>query len=207
MRAQSRATAVLGPTNTGKTHYAIERMLAHRTGVIGLPLPMARIEPNYQKLVEGLAPKKGREVARSIITSDTHEKEFAISLELHGKRIRIGGCAKGAGMINPNMATMLCLITTDASVGRNCLNEATRDAVNHTFNRITIDGDTSTNDTVLVLANGAAENKTIRRGTKECGHFAHALRFVMNRLAKAIVRDGGVKAHMARHSSMSGFTK
>ena len=160
------------------------------TGVIGLPLPMMRIAPRYEELVASLDRKKGNEVARAIITSDTHEKEFAISLELHGKRIRIGGCAKGAGMINPNMATMLCLITTDANLGQNCLNEAVHEAVEHTFNRITIDGDTSTNDSVIVLAHGAAENKSIRRGSKECEHFAHALRFVMNRLAKAIVRDG-----------------
>ena len=160
------------------------------TGVIGLPMPMKRIEPKFGELVQSLHPKKGNDVARAIITSDTHEKEFAISLKLHGKRIRIGGCAKGAGMINPNMATMLCFITTDAAIGQNCLNEAVKNGVDETFNRITIDGDTSTNDSVLVLANGAAENKTIRRGTSECAHFAHALRFVMNRLAKAIVRDG-----------------
>ena len=160
------------------------------TGVIGLPMPMMRIEPHYEALVEGLGEKKGTDVAKSIITSDTHEKEFAISFEIDGKRVRIGGCAKGAGMINPNMATMLCYITTDANVGQNCLNQAVNDAVENTFNRITIDGDTSTNDTVIVLANGAAGNKTMRRGSKECGNFCHALEFVMNRLAKAIVRDG-----------------
>ncbi|MGC6466016.1 MAG: bifunctional glutamate N-acetyltransferase/amino-acid acetyltransferase ArgJ [Akkermansiaceae bacterium] len=160
------------------------------TGVIGLPLPMARIEPNYGALVETLGPKKGHEVASAIITSDTHEKEFAISLELDGKRIRIGGCAKGAGMINPNMATMLCFITTDANLNPSCLQRSVKDAVENTFNRITIDGDTSTNDTVLVLANGAAGNKRIARGSKNCRIFAHALEFVMGKLAKAIVRDG-----------------
>ncbi|MGC6567344.1 MAG: bifunctional glutamate N-acetyltransferase/amino-acid acetyltransferase ArgJ [Akkermansiaceae bacterium] len=160
------------------------------TGVIGLPLPMARIEPNYGALVETLGPKKGHEVASAIITSDTHKKEFAISLELDGKRIRIGGCAKGAGMINPNMATMLCFITTDANLNPSCLQRSVKDAVENTFNRITIDGDTSTNDTVLVLANGAAGNKRIARGSKNCRIFAHALEFVMGKLAKAIVRDG-----------------
>ena len=160
------------------------------TGVIGLPMPMIRIEPKYEELVAGLGSKNGNDVARSIITSDTHEKEFAISFELHGKRVRIGGCAKGAGMINPNMATMLCFVTTDANIGKSCLKEAIENSVENTFNRITIDGDTSTNDSVIVLANGAAENKTIRRGTKECRDFSHALEFVMNKLAKAIVRDG-----------------
>lgn len=165
-------------------------VLVCSTGVIGLPMPMMRIEPHYQKLVEGLGPKNGNDVARAIITSDTHEKEFAISFKLGGKRVRIGGCAKGAGMINPNMATMLCYVTTDANVGKKCLRDAIEDAVENTFNRITIDGDTSTNDTVIVLANGAAENKTIRRGSTDCQNFSHALQFVMNKLAKAIVRDG-----------------
>ena len=160
------------------------------TGVIGLPMPMMRIEPHYEALVNGLEDKKGNDVAKSIITSDTHEKEFAISFEIGGKRIRIGGCAKGAGMINPNMATMLCFITTDANVGQKCLDLAVAQAVENTFNRITIDGDTSTNDSVIVLANGAADNKLMRRGSKECGDFCHAMEFVMNRLAKAIVRDG-----------------
>lgn len=165
-------------------------VLVCSTGVIGLPMPMMRIEPHYQSLVDGLHPKKGSDVAKAIITSDTHEKEFAISVQLGGKRIRIGGCAKGAGMINPNMATMLCFITTDADIGKNCLKEAIEESVENTFNRITIDGDTSTNDSVLVMANGAAGNKTIRRGTKDCQNFSHALQFVMNKLAKAIVRDG-----------------
>ncbi len=160
------------------------------TGVIGLPMPMMRIEPHYEALVEGLDPKKGTDVAKAIITSDTHEKEFAISLELGGQRIRIGGCAKGAGMINPNMATMLCYITTDADVSQTCLEAATEEAVENTFNRITIDGDTSTNDSVIVLANGAARNKTLKSGSKDCTNFRHALQFVMNKLAKAIVRDG-----------------
>jgi glutamate N-acetyltransferase/amino-acid N-acetyltransferase len=160
------------------------------TGVIGLPLPMSRIDPNYDRLFESLGNKNGNDVAKAIITSDTHEKEFAISFDLDGTRIRIGGCAKGAGMINPNMATMLCFVTTDAKLHPVCLERAVKDAVEHTFNRITIDGDTSTNDTVLVLANGAAGNKTIARNSKNCKIFSHALQFVMGKLAKAIVRDG-----------------
>ncbi len=160
------------------------------TGVIGLPLPMSRISPKIPPLVETLKPKKGKKFAQSIITSDTHEKEYAISYEHEGKVIRIGGCAKGAGMINPNMATMLCFITTDANIGAACLQKAVDHAVQETFNRISIDGDTSTNDAVLVLANGAAENKTFRRNSMACKIFSHALRFLMNKLAKAIVRDG-----------------
>ncbi len=160
------------------------------TGVIGLPLPMNRVEAGFPSLAQGLKAKGGNEVAKAIITSDTHEKEFAISFDLDGTRIRIGGCAKGAGMINPNMATMLCFITTDANVSEGCFDRAVKDAVENTFNRITIDGDTSTNDSVIVLANGAAGNKRIARGSKQCRIFEHALQFVMNKLAKAIVRDG-----------------
>jgi len=160
------------------------------TGVIGLPLPMKRILPKIEPLVEEMTLKKGNEVAKAIITSDTHEKEFAISYKFEGTKIKIGGCAKGAGMINPNMATMLCFITTDAKVSEDCLRKATDHAVQNTFNRISIDGDTSTNDTVLVMANGAAENKSFRRNSKACALFCHALEFVMNRLAKSIVRDG-----------------
>ncbi len=160
------------------------------TGVIGLPMPMMRIEPHYQNLIDGLDPKKGPNVAKAIITSDTHEKEFAISVKLGDQRIRIGGCAKGAGMINPNMATMLCYVTTDADISKKCLKKALEESVENTFNRITIDGDTSTNDSVILMANGAAKNKTIRWGTKDCQNFSHALQFVMNKLAKAIVRDG-----------------
>ncbi len=160
------------------------------TGVIGLPMPMMRIDPHYEALVAGLDEKKGNDVARAIITSDTVEKDFAISVELGGQRVRIGGCAKGAGMINPNMATMLSFITTDANVTQSCLESAVEEAVENTFNRITIDGDTSTNDSVIVLANGAAGNKPLRHGTKDSTNFCHALQFVMNKLAKAIVRDG-----------------
>ena len=160
------------------------------TGVIGLPLPMSRVDPHYDRLIGSLGNKKGNDVAKAIITSDTHEKEFAISFDLDGTRIRIGGCAKGAGMINPNMATMLCFVTTDAKLHPTCFERAVKDAVEHTFNRITIDGDTSTNDTVLALANGAAGNKTIARNSKNCKIFSHALQFVMSKLAKAIVRDG-----------------
>lgn len=160
------------------------------TGVIGLPLPMSRIEPQIEPLTEALAPKAGNDFAKAIITSDTHEKEFAISYEFEGSKIRIGGCAKGAGMINPNMATMLCFITTDANVKQENLAKTVEHAVQNTFNRISIDGDTSTNDTVLVMANGAAGNKPFRRNSQACKVFSHALEFVMNKLAKAIVRDG-----------------
>ncbi|BCX47906.1 bifuncational ornithine acetyltransferase/N-acetylglutamate synthase [Haloferula helveola] len=160
------------------------------TGVIGLPMPMARIEPKYDDLVAGLGPKNGTDVANAIITSDTHHKELAISFELGEHRVRLGGCVKGAGMICPSMATMLCFITTDAAIPRDCLQKVTLEAVEDSFNRITIDGDTSTNDTVLVLANGAAGMKPVRKNGPRCRQFGKALRWLMIELAKAVVRDG-----------------
>jgi glutamate N-acetyltransferase/amino-acid N-acetyltransferase len=160
------------------------------TGVIGLPMPMMRIEPKYGELIAGLGAKNGSDVAAAIITSDTHPKEIAISFDLGDTRVRLGGCVKGAGMISPSMATMLCFITTDANIPSACLRKAVLECVEESFNRITIDGDMSTNDTVLVLANGASGMPPIRRNGKRCRQFRRALRWLMLELAKAVVRDG-----------------
>lgn len=160
------------------------------TGVIGLPMPMMRLEPHYENLVHGLGPKNGSQVAEAIITSDTHAKEIAISFDIGEHRIRLGGCVKGAGMISPSMATMLCFITTDANIPSECLRKAVLECVEDSFNRITIDGDMSTNDTVLVLANGASGMPPIHRNGKHCRQFRTALRWLMLELAKAVVRDG-----------------
>jgi glutamate N-acetyltransferase/amino-acid N-acetyltransferase len=160
------------------------------TGVIGLPMPMVRIEPRFEELVEGLDSRRGTDVAKAIITSDTRHKEIAISFDLGGHRVRIGGCVKGAGMISPSMATMLCFITTDANVPREGLRKAVLECVDESFNRITIDGDMSTNDTVLVLANGRSGMPPIRRGSPLCRQFRAALCWVMLELAQAVVKDG-----------------
>jgi glutamate N-acetyltransferase/amino-acid N-acetyltransferase len=160
------------------------------TGVIGLPMPMTRIEPRLGELVESLAPKRGHEVAEAIMTSDTRPKELAISFELGQTRVRLGGCVKGAGMISPSMATMLCFITTDAAISHDCLRRAVLETVEESFNRITIDGDTSTNDSVLVLANGASGMTPARRNGPRCRQFREALRWLMLELAKDVVRDG-----------------
>jgi glutamate N-acetyltransferase/amino-acid N-acetyltransferase len=160
------------------------------TGVIGLPMPMMRVEPKFDELVERLAAKQGPDVAAAIITSDTRPKEIAISFDLGEHRVRIGGCVKGAGMISPSMATMLCFITTDANVPKEALRKAVLECVEGSFNRITIDGDMSTNDTVMVLANGASGMPAIRRGSAQCKQFREALQWVMLELAKAVVRDG-----------------
>lgn len=166
------------------------QMAVCSTGVIGLPLPMMRIEPKLTELVDGLRRRQGTQVAEAIMTSDTHHKEVAISFKLGEYKIRIGACAKGAGMINPNMATMLCFVTTDAKLSAAALEKATQEAVEHSFNRITIDGDTSTNDTVLMMANGASGIPTIRRNSAACKTFREALNYVMLKLAKQLVRDG-----------------
>ena len=125
-----------------------------------------------------------------LITSDTHAKEIAISFDLGEHRVRIGGCVKGAGMISPSMATMLCFITTDASISSECLRKGVLECVEESFNRITIDGDMSTNDTVIVLANGASQMPVIRRNSSNCKLFRKALNWLMLELAKAVVRDG-----------------
>lgn len=160
------------------------------TGVIGLPMPMMRIEPHYAALVDGLSEQRGSDVAAAIITSDTRPKEVAIEFDLGGKRVRLGGCVKGAGMISPSMATMLCFITTDAHMSPALLRKCALECVEHSFNRITIDGDMSTNDTVLVLANGASGMAPIERHSDDYTRFREALLYVMLHLAKAVVRDG-----------------
>jgi glutamate N-acetyltransferase / amino-acid N-acetyltransferase len=160
------------------------------TGVIGLPMPMVRVTPNIPALVKALKKNKGNDFARAIITSDTHEKEVAISFEVGEHRVRIGGCVKGAGMISPSMATMLCFITTDANLTKECIQHAVSEAVEESFNRITIDGDMSTNDSVIVLANGASGMPVARRNGTACRQFRNALGWVMLELAKAVVRDG-----------------
>lgn len=160
------------------------------TGVIGLPMPMMRILPKIEDLMVEMTPEAGNAIASAIITSDTTTKEVAIEFELGGKTVRIGACAKGAGMISPCMATMFCFVTTDAKISKKLLQKATSDAVSRSFNRITIDGDMSTNDTVLVLANGASGMEEIAEGSEEYQVFSAALDEVMLDMAKHIVKDG-----------------
>lgn len=159
------------------------------TGVIGLPMPMMRIEPRIPELCSSLSADKGHDVASAIITSDTREKEVAVELQIGGKTVRIGSCCKGAGMISPCMATMICLICTDAGVERGDLEATVREGVGLSFNRITIDGDMSTNDTCLVMANGAS-GVQLAPGKPGWDEFVEALHFVMMEQAKHIVQDG-----------------
>lgn len=191
-------TGVTGIQDARKSARTIAKSLGLRqgqiavcsTGVIGLPMPMVRIEPKLPALVDKLARKQGTEVAKAIMTSDTQHKEIAITFELGEHKVKIGACAKGAGMICPSMATMLCFITTDANIGKECLDKAVHESVENSFNRITIDGDMSTNDSVVVLANGQSKMPRIRRNSKLCRQFREALDFVMLEMAQALVRDG-----------------
>ena len=128
--------------------------------------------------------------AKAIMTTDTREKEVAVTVEIGGKIVTIGGMAKGSGMIHPNMCTMLAFLTTDAVISRKALKAALRADVEETYNMISVDGDTSTNDTVLLLANGMAENPKIKEGTKEFELFAEALHEVNETLAKKMAGDG-----------------
>lgn len=164
-----------------------DEVLVASTGVIGVPLPMDQIRQGAEAIE--FSADGGRRFARAIITTDTRTKEAAAELEVGGRSVRIGGSAKGAGMIHPNMATMLAFVTTDAAVDPAFLQAALSRAGADTFNMISIDGDTSTNDTLVVLANGAAGNPIISGGA-DGERFAAALTYVCGELAKAIVSDG-----------------
>jgi glutamate N-acetyltransferase/amino-acid N-acetyltransferase len=160
------------------------------TGVIGTPLPMGRIRPQIDVLVDGLGNATMDDVAAAIMTTDTFPKIVAKRKKIGNKMITITGICKGAGMIQPNMATMLSFIVTDAVIDKPALDAALRQAVGRSFNRITIDGDMSTNDTVLIMANGAAGNETIKMKSKGYEIFEGALTELAYELSELIVRDG-----------------
>jgi glutamate N-acetyltransferase/amino-acid N-acetyltransferase len=168
----------------------MRQVLVASTGIIGMPMPMERITPKMGALKDSLASDGSDKAAKAIMTSDTRPKSYAIEVPCGDGTFRIGGIAKGAGMICPNMATMLCFITTDAKISRDELKRAMRFAVDQSFNRITIDGDTSTNDTVIVMTNGMADAPPIKKGSSEMEIFRCALHKVMLELAKMIVADG-----------------
>ncbi|HEY8346656.1 MAG TPA: bifunctional glutamate N-acetyltransferase/amino-acid acetyltransferase ArgJ [Symbiobacteriaceae bacterium] len=160
------------------------------TGVIGVPLPMDRIRAGITMAAASISESGGDDAAEAIMTTDTRRKQYAVQVTIGGVPVTIGAMAKGAGMIHPNMATMLAFVTTDASIDREALQAALKQAVDKSFHMITVDGDTSTNDMVLVLANGLARNPRISAGTPEYETFAQALEQVLIYLAKEIARDG-----------------
>lgn len=168
----------------------VRRVLVCSTGRIGVPLPVEKMADKLPELAARLSAKNGTLAAQAIMTSDTYAKEYAVEVKGPGGTFRIGGMAKGAGMIDPNMATMLCVITTDAKISKGALQNALHTAAERSFNRITVDGDMSTNDTVLVLANGAAGGASLKSGSPDYALFSEALNEVCTQLAFMIVRDG-----------------
>ena len=172
----------------GKLGLKSDQVMVASTGVIGTYLPMDRIKQGIERI--GLSPNSGHDLAQAIMTTDTIPKEIAISFEIDGKEVTIGGVCKGAGMIHPNMATMLCFLTTDAAAEADFLQTALKRAADVSFNMITVDGDTSTNDTMIIFANGLAGNRPLHSKSPGAGTFQSALDEVCIYLAKSIARDG-----------------
>lgn len=159
------------------------------TGVIGDHLPMGRISSGIERAAAEMT-RDGGGFAEAILTTDTRVKEAAVRVKLGGKAATVGGTAKGSGMIHPNMGTMLAFLTTDAAVEKGCLQKALSEATDRTFNRVTVDGDTSPSDMAILLANGAAGNEPLTAGSAEYPVFAQAVESVARGLAREIARDG-----------------
>lgn len=166
------------------------------TGVIGQELNIRAIEEGVPEAVKALSYDGSDGIAQAILTTDLRKKEIAVSCEIGGKTVTIGGIAKGSGMIHPNMGTMLAFLTSDCAITIEPLQEILGDAVKRTFNRVSIDGDTSTNDTCLLLANGLAENPSITGPGEAYDTFVAALLEVMTYLAREIARDGEGAKHL-----------
>ena len=169
---------------------APELFLVCSTGRIGVPLRMDIILPGIEKLAQAVVPTGGESAARGIMTTDLVPKRFTVPFTANGKSCRLTGIAKGSGMIQPCMATMLAFLLTDAKVDRRALQKTLKAAVDQSFNRISVDADQSTNDTVLLLANGRAGNAALKPGHPDWPSFVAALEGVTFRLAMAMVRDG-----------------
>ncbi len=167
-----------------------EDFIVCSTGVIGQTLNVSVIEDACPTLAALLSRDGSGDAAAAIMTTDTKKKEIAVSFELGGKEVRLGGIAKGSGMIHPNMGTMLCFLTTDCAISPDVLQDALYEVTKVTFNRVSVDGDTSTNDTCCILASGAAENPLIDWKSEDYDVFYGALKFVCTELAKKIAGDG-----------------
>jgi glutamate N-acetyltransferase/amino-acid N-acetyltransferase len=165
-------------------------VLVAATGVIGIPLPMDKIRAALPKLSQSLSPQGGRAAAEAIMTTDTHPKEAAVRIEVGGRPVTIGGIAKGVAMLEPHLATMLCFVASDAAIARGALAPVLKRAVDRSFNRVTVDSDTSTSDTVAIIANGLAENTPLEAGSRGIRQFAAGVDAVMAKLARMLVKDG-----------------
>ena len=173
-------------------HIPEDSVLVASTGVIGMQLPIDRIVKGISLLAEGKthSQEAGLDAAKAIMTTDTQPKYVGVQVEIGGRTVTIGGMCKGSGMIHPNMCTMLGFITTDAAITKEMLQKALSDDVKDTYNMVSVDGDTSTNDTVLLLANGLAENPVIDKEDENYAEFKKALNYVNTELAKKIAGDG-----------------
>lgn len=191
------------------TGVSAENILVCSTGVIGVNLPMDTILKGVEKVYKGIGreAENGADASEAIMTTDTHSKTAAAEIEIGGKTVTIGGMAKGSGMINPNMATMLCFITTDCAVSRELLDKALKDSVADSFNMISVDGDMSTNDTVLAIANGMAENKVIDSENQDYEKFKEALFYINKKLAIACADDGEGATKLIEARAMGCKTK
>ena len=169
-----------------------DSVLVASTGVIGMQLPMDRLAAGVRTMVPMLdgSRESGLEASRAIMTTDTRNKEAAVQFQIGGKTVTIGGMCKGSGMIHPNMCTMLAFVTTDLAISRELLQEALSEDIRDTYNMISVDGDTSTNDTVLLLANGMAGNPEITEKNQDYELFCKALNYVNETLAKKMAGDG-----------------
>lgn len=183
-----------------------QNVLVASTGIIGKRLPLEKIKAAISNLAKKASSRSSLACAQAIMTTDTHPKQSAVKIEIGKTKVTIGGIAKGAGMISPNMATMLAFLTTDAAIDKVRLKAALKQAVSSSFNLITVEGDTSTNDMVLVLANGLAKNRAM--STADFEVFQEALNFVCSTLAKMIVKDAEgatkfVKIHVEEAKDIS----
>lgn len=167
-----------------------ELVLISSTGVIGTPLPVDKIEAGIPRLIGDLSPEGWMKTVEAIMTTDTLPKVEVATCQIKGKRVKLCGMVKGAGMIRPNLATMLSFLVTDANVSSPLLQRMLKEAAETSYHRITIDGETSTNDTVLLLANGKAGNPLFNRGERDGEVFQSMLSEVCQNLAKSLVRDG-----------------
>ncbi|HAA94341.1 MAG TPA: hypothetical protein DCE26_01475 [Dehalococcoidia bacterium] len=165
-----------------------EEVLVCSTGVIGVELPMTLIQKGVDQIE--LSDDGGNSLARAMMTTDTRTKEASVKVTIGGKEVTIGGAAKGSGMIHPNMATMLCFVATDAAVDQVYLKKLLPEVADDTLNMLTIDGDTSTNDSLLVLANGAAGNEPIKDGSADAQAFQEALTELCVELTRQLAKDG-----------------
>ena len=173
-----------------QTGVRAQDVLVGSTGVIGQPLPIEPIEQAASALAGALSREGGADAAEAILTTDTCKKEVAVSFHLDGKEVKLGGIAKGSGMIHPNMATMLAFLTTDVAISSNMLQKAVSGVAQDSFNMVSVDGDTSTNDTLAVLASGKAGNREITGEDEDYQIFYGALLLVCRELSKRMAADG-----------------